>query len=106
MFFCFGQTVTALQYGPEEHYQRKFYFFSVSVCACVHVSVRSHVWSPEAGVWCSPLSLATCVLRQRLSLNLQLADSVMPAGQQASGSLLSPQLWEGACHCAQIFTRF
>lgn len=84
MVFCFlfSQTVRCLQYWPEEYYQRKCYFFSISICVCVCVSVCIHMCGAQRSVllyhWL-PVFLRQCLL-----LNLQLADSVNLAGQGVS----------------------
>lgn len=67
----------------------------VYVCVCLWARVCTHEWRPEVGIRSFPQSFSVLVWRQRLSLNLELANSVRPL-VKSPGILLCPppQCWD------------
>lgn len=130
LLFCFNQTVRSLQYWPEEYYQRKCCFFSVSVCIhmcgalrsmCACLCVHPHVWSPEVYV-CISLFASTCSEPQGLIPSSIIDHLFFESGALWTWSLLmwlallAVTLWgvscllssgiTGACPSAQILHDF
>lgn len=65
---------------------------SVSGCVCTHVWVYVRMCEAKDRCWCLSQSHSTYLLRQDLSLKLELTDSTRPSGQKSRGTRPYPYL--------------